>query len=154
MQNIDLLVSSSYVRAVATAKYIASENNIEINVDERLNERKLGDLNTLKELGKDKKNSFTVEQLLDEHFKNKDGESRKEVSKRMNEFLDEILKGEKNKIAIVSHGAAIKFLLMNWCKLNNENELQYKNSIITINSPGIIKLVFDNNGLINLKQIV
>ena len=41
MQNVEMIWSSNYVRALATAKYIATANNIEINVDDRLNERKL-----------------------------------------------------------------------------------------------------------------
>ena len=41
LNNIDVLYSSNYVRAIATAKYIADKNNISINVDERLGERKL-----------------------------------------------------------------------------------------------------------------
>lgn len=35
MKNIDVIWSSNYVRAIATAKYIARENNIEINIDEK-----------------------------------------------------------------------------------------------------------------------
>ena len=41
LKNIDVLYSSNYVRAIATAKYIANENNISINIDINLNERKL-----------------------------------------------------------------------------------------------------------------
>ena len=41
LQNINMIWSSNYVRALATAKYIADENNIDINVDDRLNERRL-----------------------------------------------------------------------------------------------------------------
>ena len=41
LNNIDILWSSNYVRAIATSKYIAKNNNIDINIDERLNERKL-----------------------------------------------------------------------------------------------------------------
>ena len=41
LQNIDVLFSSNYVRAISTAKYIAMKNNIEINIDKRLGERKL-----------------------------------------------------------------------------------------------------------------
>lgn len=41
LKNIDVLYSSNYVRAIATAKYIAGNNNIDINVDDRLGERKL-----------------------------------------------------------------------------------------------------------------
>lgn len=41
LQKIDVLWSSNYVRAIATAKYIASKNDIDINIDENFNERKL-----------------------------------------------------------------------------------------------------------------
>lgn len=41
LQNIYELWSSSYSRAIGTAKYIAKRNNILINIDERLNERML-----------------------------------------------------------------------------------------------------------------
>lgn len=41
LKNIDLLYSSDYARAVATAKYIAFNNNLIINIDERLQERKI-----------------------------------------------------------------------------------------------------------------
>ena len=41
LQNIDVLWSSNYVRALSTAKYISLENNIEINIDKNFNERKL-----------------------------------------------------------------------------------------------------------------
>lgn len=41
LNNIDVLWSSNYVRAISTAKYIALKNNIEINIDENFNERKL-----------------------------------------------------------------------------------------------------------------
>jgi len=41
LQNIDKLYSSHYNRAILTAKHIAKQNNIEINIDKRLGERKL-----------------------------------------------------------------------------------------------------------------
>lgn len=41
LKNIDVLYSSNYVRAIATAKYIANKNNLNINIDDRLGERKL-----------------------------------------------------------------------------------------------------------------
>ena len=41
LKNIDVLYSSNYARAIATAKYIANENNIPINIDINFNERKL-----------------------------------------------------------------------------------------------------------------
>lgn len=155
LNNIDVIWSSNYVRAIATAKYIAYRNNLEVNIDSNFNERKLGNLETLKKLGENKKHSFTEEQLLDENLKNIDGENRIEVNKRMNNSLNKILEENKGKnIAIVSHGAAIKFLLMNWCKLNNELKLTYKNSIIDLKSPSLIKLEFNGTNLDDLSLVI
>lgn len=156
LKNIDVIWSSNYVRAISTSKYIANNNNIEINIDDNLNERKLGDLNSLKELGKNKKYPFTEEQLLDENLKNVDGESRFEVSKRMNYMLNKILCENKGKkIAIVSHGAALKFLLMNWCKLDDKVRLIYKDKVtLDLKSPCAIKLEFNENNLENLSVVL
>lgn len=52
--NIDAIWSSSYTRAKATAKYIANNNNLPINLDSSLSERKLGNLKELGEFMKDK----------------------------------------------------------------------------------------------------
>lgn len=41
LQNINVLWSSNYVRALSTAKYIAEKNNIAINITCDLGERKL-----------------------------------------------------------------------------------------------------------------
>lgn len=41
LTNINELWCSSYSRAIGTAKYISSKNNILINIDPRLNERML-----------------------------------------------------------------------------------------------------------------
>ena len=40
-KNIDNLFSSSYVRAMATAKYFAVNNNLKVNIDEKLNFKNL-----------------------------------------------------------------------------------------------------------------
>ena len=55
LENIDVIWSSSYTRAKATAKYIADKNNLPINLDSNLSERKLGNLKELGEFMKDKK---------------------------------------------------------------------------------------------------
>ena len=52
LKNIDVLYSSSYVRAIATAKYLALENNIEINIDKNFNERKLRKYRIFKKIRK------------------------------------------------------------------------------------------------------
>lgn len=41
LKEVEVLWSSNYVRAICTAKYIANQNKIEINIDKNFNERKL-----------------------------------------------------------------------------------------------------------------
>ena len=105
LKNIDTIWSSSYTIAKATAKYIATSNNLPINLDSNLNERKLGNLKELGEFLRDKKTRDpSQEQLLDTKFRTSDGESAEETMRRMNIFFDRILKEyEGKKIAVVSH---------------------------------------------------
>ena len=155
LKDIDVLWCSNYSRSIATAKYIAEKNNIEIKISKSFGERKLGDLEELKRLGETKNNTYTVEQMLDENLKTRNGENRKEVTKRMEEKLNEILEANiGKKIAIVSHGAAIKFLLMNWCKLNSNNELIYNDQKLELDSPGVIKLTYGEEGLEDIQKVV
>ena len=114
LSHIDIIWSSSYARAKATAKYIASNNNLPINIDSNLNERKLGNLKELGEFMKDKKTRDpSQEQLLDRKFKTSDGESAEDTRERMTGFFDKILKEfEGKKIAIVSHRRFNKIFLI------------------------------------------
>ena len=155
LNNIDVIWSSSYTRAKATAKYIANNNNLPINLDSNLNERKLGSLKELGEFMKDKKTRDpSQEQLLDRKFKTTDGESAEDTRKRMTEFFDRILKEyEGKKIAVISHGGSIKFLLLNWCEVNKDVKLVYNNLVLDITSPCLLKMTFRKNELINLEQI-
>lgn len=154
MQNIEMIWSSNYVRALATAKYIAEKNHLHINVDSRLNERKLGDLDKLKELSKNKPNSFVAQQLRDINLKNIGGESNKEVSNRMSSFLDEVSsKYGKKKIAIVSHGASIKFLLLNYCELDEKYNLIYNKKILNVKSPSIFNIKIEDRIIYDIRQV-
>lgn len=106
-----------------------------------------GDLEALKKLGEGKTRDYTTEQLLDENLKNKDGESNLEVRKRMLEILYEILEKHNGKrIVVVSHGAAIKFLLQNFCEyICDENIFKYNGETVCmakLESPCIIKMIF------------
>lgn len=114
LQNLNVIWSSNYTRAKATAKYISNVNNLPLNLDSDLGERKLGNL---KELGKFMKDKSTrdpsQEQLLDRNYKTSDGESAEDTRKRMNIFLNRILKEyEENKIAVVSHRGSDKILFI------------------------------------------
>ena len=108
--NIDVLYSSNYVRTIQTAKYLAENNNIEINIMSNLGERKFG-IDSWNQLPE----NFERKQILDENYKIGTGENQKEVRDRMYFAIIKILNENKNKrIAIVSHATAISFLIKKW----------------------------------------
>ena len=155
LQNIDVIWTSNYTRAKATAKYIANQNNLQYNLDKRLIERKLGNIEDLAKFMNDKETRDpSREQLAFPEFKTRDGESAKDTNKRMNEFINEILeKNQGQRIAVVSHGGAIKFYLLSYCKVNERLNLEYKGKELAITSPCLLKMTFRNNKLVNLEQI-
>ena len=147
LKNIDVIWTSSYTRAKATTKYIANNNNLCINIDSNLNE--------LAEFMKNKNTRDpSQEQLLDRKFKTSDGESAEETNQRMTKFFDRILKEYAGKkIAVISHGGSIKFFLLNWCEVNKEIKLVYKNVVLDITSPCLLKMTFRGDELINIEQL-
>ena len=154
LANIDVLWSSSYARAKATAKYIAYKNNIEINIDSSLNERKLGNLEDLSKWMEKKTIGVVQAYLQNQKWKAREGESCEDATKRVTHFLQKILKENKGKrIVLVSHGALISFLLTNWCDLNDEMKLIFNNKVIEIKEPSITKLTFENQKLLNIESI-
>ena len=154
-ENIDVLYSSNYVRTIQTAKYIAEKNNIEININSDFGERKFG-INTWDELPE----NFERRQFQEENYKLSNGESRKEVTDRMYNAIIKILNDNKNKrIAIVSHGTAISFLLRKWCSIeknDGKGKVVFNDNIIfngNLDYCVTFKLEFDDNKLINIENI-
>ena len=150
--NLDAVYSSNYVRAMSTAKYFAFNNQLKVNIDDRLGERKQG-INNWSELPSD----FEKRQLIDENYKIGFGENQKEVRKRMLDVFNEILcKNAEKKILIVSHATAITFLLMNWCDVNDNYEIFFKNGNIfngQWNYCTCFKMSFENSKLIDIQML-
>ena len=153
LQNIDVVISSNYVRAMATAKYISNANNVNLIVNSAFGERKFG-VNSWDELP----SGFELRQNDDVNYKIGDGESQKEVRERVYKALMKVIDEYKDKrIVIVSHGSAILWLLKQWCDVN------LKNKCITFNDKLIIydnifncttfKLEFDDNKLVNIDKV-
>ena len=155
LQNLDVIWCSNYSRAKQTAKYIAGANKTQYNIDERLGERKLGNIEDLANFMNDKETRDpSREQLAFPDFKTRDGESANETNKRMTDFIDFILKEyEGKKIAIVSHGGSIKFYLLSYCKVNRDLNLEYNGNELRVISPCLLKLIFNGKQLENLEQI-
>lgn len=157
LQNLDVVYASNCVRTLQTAKYIIEKQNLKVNIDERFDERRTGKPND--DIVKD----WWTRQYIDENYKTEGGESQKEVRERFTEAFNEVINANKGKrIAIFSHGYAITFFLMTWCKFESSGERDYikfiynDNIIIDkkINAPEVFKLEFDeNNNLLSIQNV-
>ena len=97
---------------------------------------------------------YTIEQMLNPKLKCTNGESMEEVKVRMDDSIRRIAQENVGKkVAIVSHGAAIKFFLMNWCKLSGAY-LYYKENCIRVNSPGVIKIMIKDEEVTSIETII
>jgi len=152
LKNIDAVYSSSYVRALETAKYFACENDTIINIDDRFDERKIGLMGdmTMKE--------FSRYQAKDFDFKLSGGESLNQTKRRIVEATKNVLMFESgNRVVVVTHAVALTCLLSSWCEIgkNYDDEiiLSYgEQSIVdgTFTYPMVFKVEFDG---MNVKSV-
>ena len=154
--NIDAVYSSNYVRAIQTAKYIADNNNLNINIVSDLAERKFG-IDSWDQLPE----GFEKKQLIDENYKIGNGESQIKVRERMYNAIMKIVSENKDKkVVIVSHATAIAFLLKKWCDIEineGKGQITFNNSIIfndIFNYCITFKLEFDGINLVNIENIM
>jgi len=156
LKNIDVAYASNCVRTLQTAKYLLEDQNLMVNIDERLDERRVGKPND------DIYPDWFSKQYFEEDFKTEGGESQKDVRNRVAECFDEIVEKHKGKrIAIYSHGYAITFFLLRYCKLldihDGKLKYEYNGKILfdkKINAPELFKLTLDdNNEVTNIELI-
>ncbi len=153
LTDIKEIYASNSSRAIETAKYLAESNNLKIKLDERINEREFG-----VEYIKDLPDNFNKISFDDKTFKMKDGESLNDVDNRFKSFIDEILKKDVDKIAIVMHGIILLSYLKTICDCfefdGRKFNISYNDNIIlngTPKNPSIYKIEFDSNK--NVKNV-
>ena len=150
--NLDVVWSSNYVRAMSTAKYFAYKNNLKVDVSDKLGERIHG-INTWNELPAD----FEQHQFEDENYKIGNGENQKEVRNRLLTAIDYLLNEYKDKkILVVGHSTATAFLLRKWCKINYDGDYSFQGKTFFDGKwhyCETFKLEFDGDNLINIKNI-
>lgn len=156
LQNMDVVFASNCVRTLQTAKYLLEAQNLKVNIDERLDERRVGKPND------DIYPDWFIRQYYEENFKTEGGESQKDVRNRVSEVFDEIIEKYKGKrIAIFSHGYAITFFLLRYCKLIDihDGKLKYEfNGKVLfdkkINAPELFRLTLnDKNEVTDIELI-
>ena len=155
LSNLNMVVSSNYVRSIATAKYMAIKNKTRVIVDSNFDERKFG-VDDPDKIPAD----FFKKQFINHEYKLKYGESFDEVRLRALRGLAKILKKNIGKNAlIVTHSSTITFLLSKWCEVdyNSKYIIRYKgkNIINGFTTPDLIELTFnDKNKLENIRRVV
>ena len=157
LNNIDYVYVSNCVRTLGTAKYLMSKQRLNCFLDERLDERRVGIPNS------SKFTDWFSRQFKDPDYKTEGGESQRDVVKRVNEVIDDIIENKKDKrIAIFSHGYAILFFLLQYCKLVSVDEernihMKYHNKNIMkgkINAPEVFKLEYEDKKIVNIERII
>ena len=155
LQNIDVVYASNCVRTLQTAKYMLEAQNLKVNIDDRLDERRVGKRND------DSVTDWFSRQYYDRNYKTEGGESQLDVQNRVSEVFDEIVrKYDGKRIAVFTHGYAITFFLLKYCKLLNVDgknlKIEYKDKIIfdkAINAPEVFKFTVENNEVTNIELI-
>ena len=150
LQDFDIVFSSNYVRAIATAKYFTNDK---INVVESFGERKFG-IDNWNELPDD----FSKKQYEDFDYKFSNGESLNMVINREYEALNNILNNYKDKkMLIVGHSTAIASLLTKWCDVDFMGDYKFNNEVFfdgKWNYCECFRLEFDdNNKIISIDNI-
>lgn len=121
LENISSIYSSGFASALGTAKYLSSKLNLTINIENKLNERKIGVATN--------KTNFQFYKENQEHdfdYKLPNGESFNNTKERLTKIFKEITKlNQDEEIAIFTHTLAVNALLSNWCEIayNLDNNL-------------------------------
>ena len=152
--SVEKIYSSHYARTVGTAKYLASERNLPIYVDERLSEIQNGEGEI----------DSKTRDYLREHdfsFRLKNGESFNDVQKRMVEVFKEIvMENEGKTVAIFSHHIALFLLLSLFLEVRYIDEvlsLCTQNGLVITTkwlSPDIYKAEMDGMKLVLIEHIL
>lgn len=120
--DFDIVISSNYVRTIATAKYFTKDK---IYIDDRFGERRFG-IDSWDEMPE----NFGERQFRDHNYKTPNGESLNEVIFREVEALIEVLnKYFDKKILIVGHSTAIASLFSKWCEIGFMDSYKFKGNV-------------------------
>lgn len=153
LQNIEKIYSSFHSSALSTAKYLKAKLELNINMDERLNDCKVGNLGS--------KNMKMVKGLQDHDFSYKlpTGESLNDVGVRLNNFLNMIIENNE-ECAIFTHKRTILGFLLKYSKvgynLDDNLILEYNGKIVYDDSEteiDIYELIIENNEIKDINKI-
>ncbi len=146
LNNVERIFASDSVRAIASAKYLTENNNIKIELDERINERIFG-IERLSELPKD----FNKLSFDDKNYKMENGESFNDVDKRFVDFINDLLNQNNKSYALFVHGLILLSYLETICDFTFNGmsfNIKYNDKVIldgNPKSPSVYKITYNDN---------
>jgi len=154
LDNIEEIYASSTARAIATAKYLADKKNLSIKLDKRINEIDF-DVEYYREMPDD----FNKQMFGNKNLKLNTHESFNDMDKRVQNFINEVLNGEKESAAVVIHG----IILLSYLGSIATETFDGKKFNITFNgkeilngtpsAPDIYKITYENKKVIDIERI-
>ena len=152
--NIEVIYSSQYARCIATAKYLAMNLGLQINITEMLQERIHGDIEGTNP------NNFYYNQHHDFDYKLPKGESINDTKKRIKKIFEDIIFTHYGKeIAIFTHEHVIISFLANYCEVayNLDDELIFSyndyNFTMPLSLGEVFKITLEGNKVMNIEKI-
>ena len=144
-KQVDLIVSSPYVRAIQTIEEIATNKDIEVMVYEELKERQLK--------GAYKLTEDEIQQAIKTSFKDidfhlKDGESIRDVQNRAIPVIKSLLNNYQGKTIIIGTHGNVMTIIMNYFDKSYGYEF-WKNT----SKPDIYKLEFSGENLLSVHRL-
>lgn len=128
-KNIDMIVSSPFVRAIQTIKPFVEQTDVMIRTDARLSERVLSSVNIPDWM------AWLEKSYSDFNMKLHGGESSAEASQRGIEVINECVHNNAaGNIAIVTHGNLMSLMIRNYDKNFGFREWQ------TMSNPDVFEL--------------
>lgn len=154
LKRVNVIYSSPYVMSIGTAKYLAQELELEIEISRDLGERVLG------AIGDKKIRMINEMQENDFSYKLAGGESLNDTKRRMTSFINKVKRLEKDKtIAMFTHNVAITSYLSEYCtkgfNLDNRLILNYGEEAIidgAWDGINIIEIIFDGDNVVSIKR--
>lgn len=150
----NIIYSSEFAGAIATSKYLANRLNKQINIDDSLNDCKIGELGN---------RSIKMVSFMQEHdfdIKLNNGESLAEVGNRVKNSIEKLLYTNYEKIALFTHRRSILGYLVLVAKtgynLDDNLIIEFKDKVIyddAFKDVDIIELEFDGRELLDIKVV-
>lgn len=145
LEQVDVVVSSPFVRSIKTIEEIATTRNLEIELFEELRERMIK--------GNYKLSWEEVEQAIEKSFSDKDyclpgGETTKQAQERAIPVVKQLLKEHEGKNIVVGTHGNIMTIIMNYFDEQYCYDF-WKNT----SKPDIYKLIFKKKKLIEVERI-